>query len=181
MHLNNPAVAEDLHINPEQRESLDALFARQAKHWDQLMHQIGRLTPRERRELMLEGQRASEMEVQRILAPSQLKRLQQIALQLQENGAFHNWDVVVALKLTNEQRMRIRDIEREVFFQRPPRDGRRSWTQRAQIASERIQAILIPEQAERWKALTGERFRGLRGAGPPAGGGAPKTPTGSSP
>jgi hypothetical protein len=178
MHLNNPAVAEDLHITQEQRESLDALFARQAKHWEELMHQIGQLTPRERREQMLEGQRASEMEVQRILNPSQLIRLRQIALQLQGTGAFHNWDVVVALKLTNDQRMRIRDIEREIFFQRPSKEGRRSWAQRTQIASEQIQSILTPEQVQRWRELTGERFKGFRGPNSSTGRGAPTNPKG---
>jgi hypothetical protein len=75
------------------------------------------------------------------------------------------------LKLTPEQRERIRGIDEEWFFAgmqewmrppgKPPGDPRKSnEPKRKQEAVERILALLTDEQTQRWKEMTGEPFKG---------------------
>jgi hypothetical protein len=128
--------------------------------------------------------RANEAAVEEILTRAQLRRFKQIALQLQGPRAFLETDIATSLKLTAEQKDRIRAIEADSFFgmadqMRPdgslgkprdarlgkPHDGRpgkppRPQDQNLRTATERIQALLTAEQAKRWREMTGESFKG---------------------
>ena len=66
--------------------------------------------------LGLEQARANQAEIETILTSAQQHRLRQIALQSEGAGAFREPEVVDALRLTPEQRERIRVIEEEVLF-----------------------------------------------------------------
>src|SRR5262249_26693831 len=124
-----------------------------------------------------------------ILNQEQMRRLGQIALQMQGPAAFRDTDVVATLKLTAEQKESIRAIEADTFFGfgeaphggRPGRDSGTWHRERRTRASERILALLTPAQTKRWKELTGEPFKGqgrffmgppghFRPGGPPPGG-----------
>ena len=178
--LAQPDVQADLRLTIGQRTKVKELLER----LDQRPPPTGpgRLTPDERRQQDLDRARASNEEARQVLSPQQLQRLPQIALQVQGIGAFRQADVAAALKLTPEQRERIRDIEDEVFWAGmmerkrderlpggPPADPRKVNDQkrkqeedqrRKQDALERILALLTPEQAQRWKEMTGEPFKG---------------------
>lgn len=107
--------------------------------------------------------------MRRVLTTKQLGRLRQVARQLRGTGAFREPEVAAALKLTAEQRERIRAIDEETFGG-PPRgkmrpgapmeDLRKAHEQRVRAAVERILALLTSEQGRRWQEMTGEPFKG---------------------
>jgi hypothetical protein len=120
-----------------------------------------RLTPDERRQRFLDVARASEAAATAVLTSQELKRLRQIALQVQGPYAFQDAEVITALKLTAEQRQRIRAIETDMFFVGPP-GPRKPPDQPLPSPTDRIQAVLTEEQQRRWKELTGEPIKGWK-------------------
>jgi serine/threonine protein kinase len=187
--LTEADVHADLRLTGEQRtkvkEMVDRLDRRGPPRDDR-----NRLSPDERRQQDLDRARASHAEARRLLSPEQLRRLPQIALQVQGIGAFRQADVAAALKLAPDQRERIRDIEDEVFWagmmerkkdeeaskagppdRKPGGDPRKqndaakrrqeeNDKKRRQEALERVLTLLTPEQAQRWANMTGDPFRG---------------------
>ncbi|MFM7151785.1 MAG: serine/threonine protein kinase [Gemmataceae bacterium] len=124
--LGRPEVLEDLKATPEQRERMEKWPTRMEEQRHRMFESFHRLSTEERQSRFLELARENESEVASILKPEQLQRLKQIALQLQGVFAFRKQEVVTALKLTAEQRERIRGVEGEVFsmadrFRKGPR------------------------------------------------------------
>jgi serine/threonine protein kinase len=166
--LVQPSALDDLRLDPGQRARVADLSARAARRWMETFGDPGRLPlPARRVQLALEQARANEAEVDAILTPPQRRRLRQLALQSEGPGAFREPEVVEALKLTRDQRERIRAIEEEFLFGRlrerasgnVPEDS-------ARPAVVRILALLTPEQARRWEEMTGEPIRGPLSAFP---------------
>jgi hypothetical protein len=128
------------------------------------------LAAEERERRFLNLARAEEADLAKALPPDKLSRLRQIDLQLRGPSAFQDPDVDADLKLTDEQKKRIRAIEADTFFGPPggpgglgpgPRlpgapDPRQTWKDAARKAQE----ILTPPQQETWRHLTGEPFKG---------------------
>ncbi len=163
--LTQGAVQEDLKLSDEQRKTIAGL----RDQGIEAFRGFHELPADERRQRFLEMARTNDAAMRKVLSPEQAKRLQQIALQLQGTGAFRDPDVVAALKLTAEQRERIRSIEADTFFGPPPperpRPGppdefRNGFQEKVRVATERIRGLLTPEQVRRWKELTGEPFTG---------------------
>jgi eukaryotic-like serine/threonine-protein kinase len=191
--LKNDSVLEDLRATAEQRERIRGLLPRQDAHRDELFREFGQLTPGERQRRFLELARADEAAVAAILSLGQLQRLGQIALQSRGPLAFREPDVAAALKLTAEQRERIRTIEEDFFFRKwdgprfgPPPKGPpgEAHGQAFRDAVKRIQAVLTKEQAKRWREMVGEPFTGriaFRLLLPPRPGGPPSRPPGPPP
>jgi enterochelin esterase-like enzyme len=188
--LADPAVLDDLGLSGGQRAKVAELRQGQdRKRWD-AFRDFQRQTPEERERRFLALARAGETALAEILTGQQLGRLRQIDLQLRGLAAFRDPDVVAALKLTAEQRVRIRQYEADVFAGRPPGPGgprpghpeseeqrrareereRQERDQAMQDAVARAQAeVLTTVQATRWRELTGEPLKRpgpLRG-GPP--------------
>ena len=85
---------------------------------------VGRLSPAERSRRALQQARANEADLHAILTEAQQARLRQIGVQSEGPGAFRETEVVSALKLSADQRERIRAIEAELSLDRregPPR------------------------------------------------------------
>src|SRR5439155_17820754 len=114
--LRDAAVLDDLHLTEEQRRSIDNLKKRQDDQWQGLFREFRNLPPDKRSERFLDMARKNETAVAAILSPEELHRLRQIALQCQGPMAFRDPQVARELKLTAEQRSRIRAIEAEMFF-----------------------------------------------------------------
>jgi serine/threonine protein kinase len=119
--LSNPDVVTDLGVSdPRQRERIAQLFSPgDSQGWELFFKDLFRLTPEERRKRYLE---LADLEANReagareILTPKQLNRLAQIDLQSKGPFAFHDPEVVAALKLTADQMEKIRTIEGNSFF-----------------------------------------------------------------
>ncbi len=160
--LHQKAVQDELGLVEPQREAL----ARIAGRWHAEMPVLFRPGPdAERRRLALA--REQEAEVARLLRPEQMRRFKQIALQNQGLAAFRTSEIIAALKLTDEQRERLRVIEFEAFVPpEPPRPGalpadppRKTFEEVREAAMARAQDVLTAEQRRQWKELTGEPFK----------------------
>ena len=125
------------------------------------------LTPAQRRDRFLEFARTNERAVQSILDEKQLKRLEQIRLQLQGFTAFNEPAIVTSLKLTERQRQALRQIEGETYML--VREGGDSTDETARLefrknllvsAMEKSLAILTPDQLSQWQSLIGSPFQG---------------------
>jgi serine/threonine protein kinase len=196
--LNQPSVLDDLHATEEQRRQIRAHTEHGNRKLHDLFGQYHRLTSDERRKLFLELARSDDRAVKDTLTSQQLNRFKQIVLQLQGPHAFRETSVAEALKLTTEQKEQIRAIEGETFFvmvdgicAHGPPDGKRfgernrrlggKWPpdkppplheQRLKMGTDRTLAILTPDQAKRWREMTGEPIKGpVRGQCPPPPGG----------
>jgi hypothetical protein len=158
-------------ITPEQQERI-AKF----------MEKLGQLkdVPEEKldakmREVFKEEIEGPTKEVEKILKPEQFGRLKQIARQQGGPSAYLSPDNAKDLKLTAEQKKKLKDITDELqkevvqLFQ-----GGFSAETREKVemlnkdASKKADEVLTDEQKSRWKELTGEPFT------VPLGGGRPK-------
>jgi hypothetical protein len=165
--LKNPDVRKDLDLTPEQRDKLDDLLRRIDDQAREKFSDFGRLTAEERRQRFLDVARAKDNGVMAVLTMQQFVRFRQLALQAQGLAAFHDPDVITALKLTAEQRERLRAIEWEAGP--GPGGPGKPPAQDSRLPEEKFQAVLTEEQARRWRELTGEPFKGSLRPPPPLG------------
>src|SRR5262249_14759354 len=160
--LCQPPVLDDLRLDDEQRRKVREFGARVGKGWLDSLTDVGRLSPAQRRRRAVARARAYEAEVKVLLTSAQQVRLRQIGLQAEGPGAFAEPEVVSELKITADQRDRIRTIEEDALFGwmrrlqpgSPPGDSAKAPAAR-RPANERILAVLTEEQVRRWRALTG--------------------------
>ena len=173
--IMNPRVQDDLGLEMAAREQLKKL----GKEWGEerfaLFQGGAALSPEARRQRMLEAARNGEQQLSQVLTPVQRRRLGQIALQAKGIHAFFEPEVVAALRLTAEQRTKMRALEEDwiVEFRGPPppphergtkdrrpfeRGPRPPWERDMKADQERILALLTPEQLRRWQELTGPPF-----------------------
>jgi hypothetical protein len=96
---------------------------------------------------------AQEKALRDMLRPEQARRLRQVALQQRGPDAFNDPAVAQALRLTPEQREKVRKLHEEAHRFGPggPRPGN-PW--------EQIVSLLTDEQRAQWQELTGEPFKG---------------------
>jgi len=185
--LNEPDVLGDLQATAEQREQIATLNRQLAEQRENLFANIRRLTSEEKRARFLELSRSNEAGVTTILRPEQLARVRQISLQTMGPAAFRDPAIVAALKLTPEQEARVRSIEADTIFFRPPQDRGRpggpggpggaggpgrpglepampgpprkgGFMFSGSGATDKIIALLTPEQQAQWKILIGQPF-----------------------
>jgi serine/threonine protein kinase len=166
--LGEPAVLDDLGLTEDQRGRTKDLSRGLGEKAMEVFREFSRLSPAERQQRFLELARAHEAAVAQILTPAQLRRLAQIALQLQGPAALRQAHTAAELKLTVAQKDRIREILADMFSGplgppsgRPGRaDPLKAQEERLRSANERIQAVLTKEQAKQWREMTGEPFKG---------------------
>jgi serine/threonine protein kinase len=164
--LAQPAALDELKLDNVQRRKVADLSARAGRRWFDAFGDPAHFPPPdERARIALEQARTNEAEVDAILTPPQRVRLRQIALQSEGPTAFREPEVVEALALTSDQRERIRAIEEEALFRqlREIRTGKGADGAGKPVgaqATDRIIALLLPEQARRWRAMAGEPIRG---------------------
>jgi serine/threonine protein kinase len=163
--VRGPAVQKELNLSDVQRERIARLLGEQS-------------AAEEDRQNFLKLARQNEKALGEILNKTQLRRLEQIALQSQGHLAFYETQVIDALKLTSEQQQQIRKIESEIFMKMMPgprgrgdRGGppHRRMEDSVRQAVARILDILSPEQKIKWRELTGEPFTMAVTCPPPPG------------
>jgi serine/threonine protein kinase len=167
--LANPRVQDELALSAEQRRRLAEVVGPANDRRTDPMPDFHRLNADERSRRLVVEARAREAAVTDILTPNQLRRLHQIALQARGVTAFREPDVIDSLKLTSEQKEKIRVIEGEMYVVRlearrfgepPPEPGRISREELVESAMKKVRAALTDEQLLRWKEMTGEPFKG---------------------
>ncbi len=175
-----------LKISPQQQADLGKLYTKYKESLAQFGAGSGaKADDREKKYLNALGQQTLLTE---ILDETQLKRLKQLELQSHGAMAFHDSSIIDALKLTTEQRRKIRDIKEETMNkygkQFPPKKGPggfgdfgKSGPTDSKMGKEEVERIekevLTIEQKAQWDELVGPRVDGLitRPGGPrPKGG-----------
>jgi Spy/CpxP family protein refolding chaperone len=185
--LRLPAVQTELKLTEAQKKKVDDLLSRLREEQRGFFQQFGQLTPEDRQRRIAEHRAAEEKQVAGILTPEQQKRYRQIQLQQQGFSALLDPPVAAELKLSDEQRNKIRTALREqdeamrLLFQPGPGgfdpEAMRQKVEAAQQARDaKIQAALTEEQRRQWRAMLGPPFS-FPAAGPLflAPGGGPET------
>ena len=166
---------------PKMGEMMKEKFAEIPK--DQMREKFG--------EIQAEMQKTLYKELGGVLNPDQIKRLKQIDVQFAGLRAFTNAEVVSALKLTDEQKDKLKDanetMQRDMrelrdeygikgFNPRPTDAGKAAEFEKKSSAltketMEKIMGMMTSEQKSTWKELTGAPFdvaklqAEMRGAG----------------
>jgi Spy/CpxP family protein refolding chaperone len=179
--LQNEGVQKELKLEKEQADKVKAAVDKvQADHRDDFA-KLRDLPADEQRTKRNELTRTVSAETLRaiegLLNADQLKRLKQIELQQAGANAFSRDDVQTALKLTDEQKTKVKEIAdkfsremRELMGAggrptgRPPAGGRPNNPNQEKVTALRkqtnddIQSVLTEDQKKAWKELTGAAF-----------------------
>jgi hypothetical protein len=172
--ISNEAVQKELKLDSEQVEKATAAVREaREKHADDFA-KLQDLDQQERREKAMAINKAVNDETIKaldgILKPDQIKRLKQIELQNRQGGigAFNDPDVQKALKLTSEQKEKIKTIAADAMEEQSALRQQGRGGDRAEMAKkaaalrkhtmEKVMAVLDDSQKETWKEMTGAPF-----------------------
>lgn len=162
--LGQKSVQEELKLSGEQTKKITELQEKQRGSFQGLRD----LSQEERRTKMQEMTKAQNDALAKILDEKQLKRAKQIALQQQARFglgfALNNEEVAKSLKITDEQKEKIREIQGKVREEMQGvgfgEDGRKKREEVMKAANEKVQGILTAEQKTKLKEMQGEPFKG---------------------
>jgi Spy/CpxP family protein refolding chaperone len=162
--LRNQQVQQELKLTDQQKQQLEQL----GEQWREKMRGLRDLPPEERRQ-KVEGMRAEvEKQLSKVLNEQQMKRLKQIALQVEGYAALERPEVAEQVGLTKEQRQKIRDILRQAAekrreaFQQGQGDRQAVFQRMREIrqwVDGEIEKLLTPEQKKKWQELVGAPFK----------------------
>jgi Spy/CpxP family protein refolding chaperone len=162
--LTQKSVQEELKMSEEQVKKVSELEAKQREAFRDFRD----LSREERQKKFQEMAKANEKAIGEILKPEQLKRVKQISLQRQGLRALGDPEVAEALKLTAEQKDKVKAVMdetgkemRALFGAGLDRDEARKKMEEIRKASEeKLMTILTDEQKTKLKELQGEPFKG---------------------
>jgi len=176
--VNNEAVQKELKLSEEQvtkgKEALQSITEKYAEEFAKLRD----LDQDERRakmpELMAKQSEETYAALEKAWKPEQVKRLKQIGVQQQGLQAFMSPTVDKVLKLTDDQKEKIRSLQMEQGEEMqglrgggggdPAEMMKKITTMRKEFTGKAL-ALLTPEQTKEWKELTGDPFDVPMGAG----------------
>jgi Spy/CpxP family protein refolding chaperone len=170
MLLNNKGVQKELKMTDDQTKKVtDAFKEVQDKHRDEFAG-LQDLQGDERREKMQEIMKKVNEEqtkvISEVLSADQVKRLNQIELQNSGPRAFTQEKVQKDLKLTDDQKDKIKtiadDLNQEMQGLRGGggdfQENMKKMASMRKEAVEKITAVLTDDQKKAWKELTGEPY-----------------------
>jgi eukaryotic-like serine/threonine-protein kinase len=176
--IGDRAVQDELKATEEQRKQLNAITAdmtpfQEQRNWPR--------KPRERTQRLLAEMKRHDQELEVVLRPEQLTRLNQLVRQSRGLRAFLDTDTANELGLSQEQREQLRELSGPVFGPirpggtgGPPHSKAIDATMRDRY--DQALAVLTPAQRQRWAELTGAPFAGARRFFGPGPGGPPVSP-----
>jgi len=169
--LSNKSVQKELKVTDEQAEKLNTLASEMRAKQREEFQNLGDLSQEERREKMQELARSRAAELAKgmggILKPEQIKRFEQIQLQQSGASAFSSPRVQEGLKLTDDQKAKLREINeesgqamRDAFqdFQSDREGAMKKLAELRKQATEKAVGVLTDEQKKSWKEMAGEPF-----------------------
>lgn len=181
MLIRNEGVQKELKLDSDQVEKATAAVDKiQQKHQDEFAG-LRDLGQEERREKMASLTKTVNEETLKaldgILKPDQIKRLKQLELQQRGEQAFTDPGVQSHLKLTSEQKEKIKTIAEDAAAQRrelfqpggggDPQEAQKKMAALRKTTMDNITAVLTPDQRQTWKEMTGQpfefQFQGGRG------------------
>ena len=181
MLLNSPEVQDELKLDTAQRGRAREIV-REIEDKGDRFGDFLKMNRDQRDGVMIDEMRRHELEITALLNEMQRARFEQLALQSRGILAFRETAVIERLKLTSDQRERIRLLENEAPFHEPPRGGPGGEGGRPggfpggprpgppPIAPiDKALSLLTPGQVKLWNELIGPKFHGFRGAPRPQG------------
>lgn len=172
---------KELDIVPDQKEALTKL-RNDAYAKMRTLYDMSIADPQERMKKYNESAKAlgeeTEKKVQEILLPHQLRRIKQIALQMQlqsmgyGGGGLASGQLADELKITDEQKTQLQEKQKEV--QKEMQEKTQAFYKQLQEESrEKLFSVLTPEQRKKLDELIGEKFQwqAPRAPGPVGGAG----------
>jgi Spy/CpxP family protein refolding chaperone len=173
--LTQKSVQEELKLSDDQLKKVGELVEKQREEFGKLRD----LSREERQKKVEELTKESHKALAEILKADQVKRFKQIQWQQEGARAFADPEVADALKLSDEQKDKVKAVREEA--QKEMRALRESGASREEVrkkfeeirkaSSDKLMGILTDEQKTKWKELQGEPFKGEIQR-PGAGGGA---------
>jgi Spy/CpxP family protein refolding chaperone len=162
--LGQKSVQEELKLSEEQVKKITELQEKQRESFQGLRD----LSQEERRTKMQEMVKAQSEAVAKILDAKQHKRAMQISLQQQVKFglafALNNEELAKSLKVTDEQKEKIREVQRSAFEQMRDlgrdEEGRKKREELMKTANEKVEGALTSEQKTKLKEMQGEPFKG---------------------
>ncbi len=171
MLLTNKGVQQEIKATEEQVSKLTTLGEEISGKMREAMQGAQDLSQEERREKMQKVQAGIQADVHKglteILKPEQVKRFHQIQTQTAGIQAFTTPRVAEALKLTDEQKEKVKGIQTELQssmvslrqeFQNDREGAMKKSAELRKAANEKAMELLTSEQKATWKELTGEHF-----------------------
>ncbi|HTU19505.1 MAG TPA: hypothetical protein VMG10_15700 [Gemmataceae bacterium] len=156
--LTQKSVQDELKLSDEQVTQVKELQEKQRGNRADFQG----LSREEIQKKMAERRKAENEAVAKILKPEQLKRVKQIALQ--QPGAIGNPEVAKALKITDEQKGQIREIQMKAFEEmRGLGRDEEARTKRQELmkkTNEKVLGVLTDEQKTKLKEMQGPKFTG---------------------
>ncbi len=171
--LTNKSVQKELKLTDEQIEKATKASVELTEKFAERRAELRDMEPAERQEksaamnneIGVESKKAMEV----ILKPEQTKRFDQIALQAQGYRAFNMPQTQTKLKLTDEQKTKIKEMADEAqaqmreIFQSAQNGGDRAemmkkMTELNKTMNEKGASMLTDDQKKSWKDMTGEPF-----------------------
>jgi len=169
MLLQNQSVQKELKLTDDQKKKLATINKEfREKHKDDYAKLFNQDTdPKERGELSDKLNHEQMELVKPVLTDDQHKRFHQIQLQVRGAGAFSDPKVQKALKLTDDQKDKIKTIEDDArqemrdIFQNAAGDREAAGKKFASLRKETMEKasnVLTDEQKKTWKDMTGKPF-----------------------
>jgi hypothetical protein len=168
--VSNKSVQKELKLTDDQaKKATEAVQAVREKHQEEFQG-LRDLSPEERGEKMRELTKTMNDEQMKALADilnaDQIKRLKQISLQARGNQAFADAEVQKDLKLTDDQKDKIKTInedfgqEMRSLFQSGGdfQENQKKMASMRKEAMDKVVAVLTDDQKKAWKDMTGEPF-----------------------
>jgi Spy/CpxP family protein refolding chaperone len=160
--VTNKSVQEELKVTDEQKEKIKGVSEKQREAFGKLKD----LSKEERTEKMKSMRDENKKEYASILNTEQNKRLKQIELQQDVVASLSTEDVIKELKLTDEQKEKLKaisdDLRKEQGELRKDRTNFKENIQKIQTlskeATEKATKLLTADQQATWKQMTGEPF-----------------------
>lgn len=164
--LTNKSVQKELKVSGEQAEKLNTFATETMAKNRERFANAKDLSTEERQAKNREAQAELTKGLADVLKPEQVKRFRQLELQTVGVAAFGMPRVQEALKLTDDQKEKIRGIGEEARGNMPSRedfqaDADAAMKKRAEVskgAAEKVVALLTEDQKKEWKELTGDPF-----------------------
>jgi hypothetical protein len=174
--IQNKSVQEHLDLTPDQVQkvfNVPILVRQQAEKEIEALKKIENAAEREAKKQALKKHTiaAGTKALQEVLKPEQLKRLQQIAMQMNDFQAFTVAEVKEKLKLTPDQQIKLKTIAddgtkamRDIMVAGKAQGGgdfEKMWDKTRPARNKALAnavAVLTPDQKHIWQDMVGESF-----------------------
>jgi hypothetical protein len=161
----NPGVQKELKVTDEQKDKLKEAATKVREDHKDDFAKFRDLSDEEKQKLMKAVSEETDKALGKVLDDKQMKRLRQIGLQQQGAFAFMNPEIQGKLKLTNDQKEKIKTINeeagqkmRELFQGGFNEEARTKMTQLRKETMDKITGAMTDDQKKTWKEMTGEPF-----------------------